>query len=226
MRILVAEPDPATLTTLEITLGSERFNVYGTDTAEETLELGKLYEYDAITLELDLPDGSGFDVIRRLRDARVKTPILVLSNSISMEDRIRAMDLGADDYMTKPFHNGELVARLTALVRRSKGITQRIITIGDVSLDLNAMNATVNGAPCHLTGSEYQIFRALMLFAGNVMSKERILNVLYGGMDEPDAKIVDVFVCKLRKKLVLAGAPGNFVQTVWGRGYMVDKVAA
>lgn len=225
MRILVADPDPVILRHLEVTLGADRFNVYCTDTAEETLELAKLYDYDAITLELDMPDFSGFDVIRRLRDARKKTPILVLSHFSDMDLRLRALDLGADDYMTKPFDNRELIARLSALVRRSQGVASRVITIGEVSLDLNKQDATVCGAPVHLTGSEYQILRRLMLSAGVVQSKERILNALYGGMDEPDAKIVDVFVCKLRKKLAAAGALEHFVETVWGRGYMVSKGA-
>jgi len=223
MRILVAEPDPDTLRVIEIMLGAERFNVYGTDTAEEALDLGKLYDYDGIVLEVDMPDFSGFDVIRRLRDSRVKTPILVLSKLATVEDRVRALDLGADDFMTKPFHKDELVARLTALVRRSKGEAARIVTIGEVSLDLNAMSASVNNTPVHLTSKEYQILRALMLSTGTVQSKERILNALYGGTDEPEAKIVDVFICKLRRKLTGAGAPPDFVETVWGRGYMVSK---
>lgn len=225
MRVLVIEDDAATALSLELMLKTERFNVEYTGEGEDGLDLAKLYDYDAITLDLTLPDISGFEVLRRLRSAKIKTPVLILCGLAAIEDKVRALDAGADDYMTKPFHKDELVARIRAIVRRSKGLAQSIITTGNLAVNINTKTATVDGSPLHLTGKEYQMIELLSLRKGITLTKEAFLTHLYGGMDEPEMKIVDVFICKLRKKLRAAG--GHPIETVWGRGYKLrDETTA
>lgn len=216
MRIILVEPDAPTAQSVELMLKSERFNVYTTDLGEEAIDLGKMYDYDLMVLALNLPDMSGFDVIRKLRSAKVRTPILILSGLAGVEDKVKALGTGADDYMTKPFHKDELVARIQAIVRRSKGHTQAIVEVGPLHVNLDTKSATVAGEAIHLTGKEYQMLELLTLRKGNLITKEMFLNHIYGGMDEPELKIIDVFICKLRKKL---GAHAYLLQTTWGRGY-------
>src|ERR1700722_17564872 len=127
MRVLLIEDDSATAQSIELMLKSEKFNVYSTDLGEEGIDLGKIYDYDIILLDLNLPDMSGFEVLRKLRISKVKTPILILSGLAGIEDKIKGLGFGADDYMTKPFHKDELVARIHAIVRRSRGHAQSVI---------------------------------------------------------------------------------------------------
>ena len=196
MRVLLIEDDSATAQSIELMLKSESFNVYTTDLGEEGVDLGKLYDYDIILLDLNLPDMSGYEVLRTLRLSKVKTPILILSGMAGIEDKVRGLGFGADDYMTKPFHKDELVARIHAIVRRSKGHAQSVITTGDLVVNLDAKTVEVGGQRVHLTGKEYQMLELLSLRKGT-LTKEMFLNHLYGGMDEPELKIIDVFICKL-----------------------------
>jgi two-component system, cell cycle response regulator CtrA len=222
MRVLLIEDDSATAQSIELMLKSEGFNVYTTDLGEEGIDLGKVYDYDIILLDLNLPDMSGFEVLRSLRVSKVKTPILILSGLPGIEDKVRGFGFGADDYMTKPFHKDELVARIHAIVRRSKGHAQSLIQTGDLVVNLDTKTVEVNGARVHLTGKEYQMLELLSLRKGMTLTKEMFLNHLYGGMDEPELKIIDVFMCKLRKKLANA-SNGNYIETVWGRGHMLRE---
>jgi two-component system cell cycle response regulator CtrA len=169
-------------------LKSESFNVYTTDLGEEGIDLSKVYDYDIILLDLNLPDMSGFEVLRSMRASKVKTPTLILSGLAGVEDKIKGFGFGADDYMTKPFHKDELVARIHAIVRRSKGHAQSVIETGDLAVNLDTKTTVVNGTPVHLTGREYQMLELLSLRKGMTMSKEMFLNHLYGGMDEPEQK--------------------------------------
>lgn len=221
MRILLVEDDPATSRSIELMLTHANLNVYCTDLGEEGIDLAKLYDYDLILLDLNLPDMHGHDVLRQLRLARVDTPILILSGADDTDNKIRGFGFGADDYLTKPFHREELVARIHAIIRRSKGHAQSIIRTGVIEVNLDAKTVQVSGKTVHLTGKEYQMLELLSLRKGTTLTKEMFLNHLYGGMDEPELKIIDVFICKLRKKLAEATGGENYIDTVWGRGYVL-----
>ena len=223
MRVLLIEDDSATAQSVELMLKSEGFNVYTTDLGEEGIDLGKIYDYDIILLDLNLPDMSGFDVLRKLRISKVRSPILILSGLAGIEDKIKGLGFGADDYMTKPFHKDELVARIHAIVRRSKGHAQSLINTDDLCVNLHSKTVEINGARVYLTGKEYQMLELLALRKGTTLSKEMFLSHLYGGMDEPEMKIVDVFICKLRKKLASASGGKDYIETIWGRGYVMRK---
>ncbi len=216
MRVLLIEDDPATAQGIEMLLKSEGLNIYSTDLGEEGIDLGKLYDYD-----LTLPDMHGLDVLKQLRVARINTPILILSGEQHIETKVKGLGGGADDYMTKPFNKDELVARINAIVRRSKGHAHSTIKTGDVIVNLDAKTVEVNGNRVHLTGKEYQMLELLSLRKGTTLTKEMFLNHLYGGMDEPELKIIDVFICKLRKKLAAATGGEHYIETVWGRGYVL-----
>ncbi len=221
MRVLLIEDDSATAQSIELMLKSDGFNVYMTDLGEEGIDLGKLYDYDIILLDLNLPDMPGFDVLKTLRVAKVNTPILILSGLADIDAKVRGLGYGADDYMTKPFHKDELIARIHAVVRRSKGHSQSVIKTGDITVNLDAKTVEVDGHRVHLTGKEYQMLELLSLRKGTTLTKEMFLNHLYGGMDEPELKIIDVFICKLRKKLAAATGGHHHIETVWGRGYVL-----
>ncbi|WP_170381189.1 response regulator transcription factor CtrA [Ruegeria atlantica] len=223
MRILLVEDDPTTSKSIELMLTHANLNVYATDLGEEGIDLAKLYDYDLILLDLNLPDMNGHEVLRQLRIARVETPILILSGADDTESKIKGFGFGADDYMTKPFHREELVARIHAIIRRSKGHSQSIIHTGRVAVNLDAKTVEVEGKAVHLTGKEYQMLELLSLRKGTTLTKEMFLNHLYGGMDEPELKIIDVFICKLRKKLSNATGGENYIETVWGRGYVLRE---
>ncbi len=223
MRVLLIEDDVATAQSIELMLKSEGFNVYTTDLGEEGVDLGKLYDYDIILLDLNLPDMPGFDVLKTLRLAKVNTPVFILSATSDMDTKVRGLGTGADDYMTKPFHKDELVARIHAVVRRSKGHAQSIIRTGEIAVNLDAKTVEVAEHRVHLTGKEYQMLELLSLRKGTTLTKEMFLNHLYGGMDEPELKIIDVFICKLRKKLAASSGGEHYIETVWGRGYVLRE---
>jgi|Transcript_21796 two-component system cell cycle response regulator CtrA len=221
MRILLVEDDPTTAKSIELMLTHANLNVYSTDLGEEGIDLAKLYDYDLILLDLGLPDMNGHEVLRQLRMARIETPILILSGADDTENKIKGFGFGADDYLTKPFHREELVARIHAIIRRSKGHSQSIIKTGKIAVNLDAKTVGVDSKTVHLTGKEYQMLELLSLRKGTTLTKEMFLNHLYGGMDEPELKIIDVFICKLRKKLSTATGGDNYIETVWGRGYVL-----
>ncbi len=221
MRVLLVEDDPTTSKSIELMLTHANLNVYATDLGEEGIDLAKLYDYDLILLDLNLPDMSGMEVLRQLRLSRIDTPILVLTGEEATESKLKSFGFGADDYLTKPFHREELIARIHAIIRRSKGHAQSVIKTGRILVNLDAKTVEVDGAPVHLTGKEYQMFELLSLRKGTTLTKEMFLNHLYGGMDEPELKIIDVFICKLRKKLSTATGGQNYIETVWGRGYVL-----
>lgn len=222
MRILLIEDDLTTARGVAKMLSASAMVVDTADTGEEGLELARLYDYDLILLDLMLPDMEGYEVVRKLRAAKKDTPVLILSGLGKPQAKVKGFGVGADDYIVKPFDAQELVARIQAIVRRSKGFSRSVLNVGSLSLDLGAREVTVEGRPVHLTGKEYAILELLTLRKGIVLTKEAFLNHLYGGMDEPEVKIIDVFICKLRKKLAQAGAE-DLIGTVWGRGYVLRE---
>jgi len=222
MRVLLIEDDQSTSKSIELMLKSEDYIVDATDMGEEGLEIGKLYEYDIIILDLMLPDMDGYEVLKKLRSAKVETPILILSGLTELDSKLKGLGFGADDYLTKPFDKRELMARIQAIVRRSKGHSQSIITTGPIQVNLDAKTIEIDNKPLHLTSKEYGILELLSLRKGSTLTKEMFLNHLYGGMDEPEAKIIDVFICKLRKKIEkISKEAGDCIETVWGRGYVM-----
>jgi len=179
---------------------------------------------DLIVLDLKLRGEDGMALARRLRDES-EIPIIMLTGRTEEADRIMGLELGADDYLTKPFDKRELIARIHAIVRRAKGHSQSVIKTGKLNVNLDTRTVEANGTPVHLTGKEYGIIELLSLRKGTTLTKEMFLNHLYGGMDEPELKIIDVFICKLRKKLANASNGKNFIETVWGRGYVLREPA-
>jgi two-component system cell cycle response regulator CtrA len=223
MRVLLVEDDANVSRSIELMLKSENMNVFVTDLGEDGVDLGKIYDYDIILLDLNLPDMSGFDVLRHLRTARIKTPILILSGLATITDKVQGLVRGADDYLTKPFHKDELIARIHAIVRRSAGHAESAIECGDLKVLIDQKAAEMGGRRLHLTGKEYAILELLALRKGSTITKEMLLNHLYGGMDEPEIKIIDVFICKLRKKLSAASNGMDYIETLWGRGYCLRE---
>lgn len=223
MRVLLVEDDPTTSQSIEMMLSSANMVVDVTDLGEDGLEIGKLYDYDIIILDLMLPDIDGYEVLRRLRNSKVETPVLILSGLTESENKVKGLGTGADDYLTKPFNKDELIARILAIVRRSKGHSDSIIRCGKLAVNLDAHTVEVDDKPVHLTGKEYGILELLSLRKSTTLTKEMFLNHLYNGIDEPELKIIDVFVCKLRKKLAKACEDEIYIHTVWGRGYVLRE---
>ncbi len=224
MRVLLVEDDLICARGIALLLKNCGSIVDQAETGEEALELARHYDYDAVVLDLMLPDMEGYEVVRRMRAGRIDTPVLILSGLTRPQAKVKGLSVGADDFLTKPFDGSELVARVQAIVRRSKGFSQPALAVGPLHLNLDSREVMVSGTQVHLTGKEYAILELLVLRKGMVLTKEAFLNHLYGGMDEPEMKIIDVFICKLRKKLAQAGA-GSLIGTVWGRGYMLREPA-
>jgi two-component system, cell cycle response regulator CtrA len=221
MRALVVEDDPVSARLIEQALKAENMVSEPAGCGEDGIELAKLYDFDIIVLDLRLPDIDGYEVVRRLRAGKVQTPILILSGRSDPTDKVRGLMGGADDYLTKPFNKAELIARIQAIVRRSKGHAESVIRTGKLLLNMDARSVEADGRRLHVTGKEYSILELLSLRKGTTLTKEMFLDHLYGGMDEPEVKIIDVFICKLRKKLAEATGGEHYIETVWGRGYVL-----
>jgi DNA-binding response OmpR family regulator len=226
MRVLLIEDDTTAARSIELALAAEGIICDTAELGEEGVEIGKIYDYDIIILDLMLPDIGGYEVLLRLRSAKIKTPILILSGLNTVDHKIKGLTCGADDYLTKPFDREELIARIQAIVRRSKGHSESIIKFDKVTINLDTRNVEVDGTQVHLTNKEYAILNLLVMRKGTVLSKEMFLNHLYSSVDEPEMKIIDVFICKLRKKLADASGGTNYIETVWGRGYMLKDCSS
>jgi two-component system cell cycle response regulator CtrA len=178
---------------------------------------------DAILLDLNLPDGDGTRLARLVRKNYTIVPILVISGNSGIDEKITALGAGADGYLTKPFDRYELMANLDAIMRQTHGHGLATISVGNLVIDLNRNCAKVGETRLELTAKEFRIIEFLALRKDAVLSKDAFLNHLYGGIDEPEPKIIDVFICKLRRKLVENGAEGLSVDTVWGQGYILRE---
>jgi two-component system cell cycle response regulator CtrA len=223
MRALVIEDDPISARLIEIALKGSGVVWEHATTGEDGVELAKLYDFDILILDIRLPDIDGYDVVRRLRAARVRTPVLILSSRSDPLDKVKGLSNGADDFLTKPFIREELVARLQAIVRRSKGHSEAVIRTGALKVNMDTRAVEVGGRRLHVTGKEYAILELLSLRKGTTLTKEMFLDHLYGGIDEPELKIIDVFICKLRKKIASANDGVSYIETVWGRGYTLKE---
>jgi two-component system cell cycle response regulator CtrA len=221
MHILLVEDNPTTAKSIEMKLVAEGHNVFTTDLGEDAIELCSVYDYDLMLLDLDLTDMEGLEVLRAVRAKKVRTPVIILTAAGDIETKVKSLTAGADDFITKPFHKAELAARINAVVRRSRGHSESIIRTGNIALNLDTRTAEVCGVPVHLTPSEYKVLELLSLRKNSVLTKEMCLNHLYNGLKEPEVKIIDVFICKLRKKLAQAAQGDNQIETVWGGGYML-----
>jgi two-component system cell cycle response regulator CtrA len=221
MHILLVEDNPVAAKSIELKLVAEGHNVFTTDLGEDAIELATVYDYDLMLLDLDLADIEGLEVLRAIRSKKIRTPVIILTASSDIETKVKALTAGADDFISKPFHKAELAARINAVVRRSRGHSESIIRTGNIALNLDTRSAEVCGTPVHLTPSEYKVLELLSLRKNSVLTKEMCLNHLYNGLREPEVKIIDVFVCKLRKKLANASEGDNQIETVWGGGYML-----
>ena len=221
MHILLVEDNPVAAKSIELKLVAEGHNVFTTDLGEDAIELASVYDYDLMLLDLDLSDMEGLDVLRALRMKKLRTPVIILTASSDIETKVKALSAGADDFISKPFHKAELAARINAVVRRSRGHSESIIRTGNIALNIDTRTAEVCGVPVHLTPSEYKVLELLSLRKNSVLTKEMCLNHLYNGLREPEVKIIDVFICKLRKKLAAVAEGDNQIETVWGGGYML-----
>src|SRR6201987_4842349 len=225
MRVLIASVDSYTATSIRLILAKEKVTCDTTDLGEDGLQMARLYEYDIILFDLILPDVESYRMLGRLRGAGVRAPILILSRPGELDQRLKFLRSGPDDFLIKPFDRRELIARIQAIVRRSNGHSESAIRIGKLVINLDNRVVSVEDQPVHLTGKEYGILELLSLRKGTTLTKEMFLNHLYGGMDEPELKIIDVFICKLRKKLAAATNGDNYIETVWGRGYVLRDPA-
>lgn len=221
MRVLLMGQDAATAANVKTMSVRENFICDTTDLSEDGLEISKLRGYDVILFELSGPNLNGYEVLRRLRVAGVRTPILILSGRAELDHRIKDLGFGDDDLLNNLCDHRELSARIKEIVRRSKGRSESTIRTGKLVVNLDTRVVSVDDQPVHLTGKEYGILELLSVHKGTTMTKEMFLNHLYGGMDEPELKIIDVFVCKLRKKLAQATGGNHYIETVWGRGHML-----
>lgn len=225
MRGLLIEDDSAARFGIELVLRADAMCVDSTDRGDDGIETARHYDYDVIVLDLRLPDMTGFEVVRSLRSAKIRTPVIVLSGSAMLEDKIKALRAGADDYLSKPFSAEELTARLRMLVRRSRGHGDPRINFGPMTLDLAAKTVEAAGRRIALSATEYRILELLSLRRGTVVSKEMLIDHIYGDGEGPDSKAMEVFMHRLRRKLAAACRGSDLIETIRDRGYMVRRAA-
>lgn len=221
-RLLLVEDDRLLADLLARKLEGAGYIVHVSGLGEDALALIDAHRFDAVLVDLTLPDLPGQTILRRLRqEGSNDPPILILSGEASLAVKLEGFSEGADDYVVKPFHPDELVARVGAAIRRAQSSAPVEIRLGRLLIDLQGRKALVDDVIVPLTGKEFQCLAFLAMRRGSTVTKEMFLAHLYGGRDEPEMKIIDVFICKIRRKLTEAGA-NNVIETVWGRGYTVS----
>lgn len=226
MRVLLIDNDDIVGRSVKLALRREEICVDLAEGGADGLDMARHFDYDVVVLEMQLPDMKGADVIRELRAGQARTPVLVLSRCGTVDGKVAALKAGADDYMTKPFHYRELVGRIRALVRRSRGYANPAIAIGAATLDLSARTVEAHGRRVRLTDMEYQILELLSLRRGVTIARETFIDHLYGDSEGPESKTIELFVCKLRKKLAAATGGEHFIETVRERGYLLRAARA
>jgi two-component system cell cycle response regulator CtrA len=218
MRVLGIDTDTEVMGKTEMLLKSAGFNYYHVTSEEEGIDLARHYPYDVIILDIGR---SSIEVVRRMRQAKVMTPIIVLSDDTEKQHEVDALRFGVDDYVTKPYSDDVLIARINAVIRRRKGHARSLIEAGRLAINLDMRRAFVDAKHVALTKTEYRILQLLMLNKGSAISKDRVLQHLYDGQDEPDSNIIEACVCKMRLKLKRASGGTRFIETVWGQGYVI-----
>lgn len=220
MRLLLVEDDEMLGAGIRDALASESYQVDWLTDGEQAGRSLRDHHYDLIVLDLGLPGANGLDLLTALRRRVDKVPVLVLTARDSVQDRIRGLDAGADDYLVKPFDVGELKARIRALLRRSSGRVSEVIEQGNLTLDLDAQLLRIDGELMPLTRREFSLLRELLEHAGQVLTRERLEQALYGWREEVESNALEVHIHHLRKKL-----GSEVIRTVRGVGYLVEKVA-
>ena len=224
MHILVIEDDKITNQNICLLLKRERMIPEAAYSGLEGLELIKLYEYDLVILDLILPDMNGLEIVKQIRQQKNDVPVLILSGLNQTDKKVECLNAGADDYLTKPYERIELLARIKALIRRSRGISNACISVGKMNIDMNTKTVYVGDKLIPLTAKEYALLELLALKKGITVGKETCLNQLYGIIDEPpDSKIIDVFLCKMRRKIKELTGGEDYIQNVRGRGYILSE---
>ncbi|CAN5341059.1 response regulator transcription factor [soil metagenome] len=221
MHILLVEDDPDLTRQLKASLADAGYAVDHAPDGEEAQYLGENEPYDAVILDLGLPKVEGVTVLERWRKAGKSTPVLILTARGAWSEKVAGFDAGADDYLTKPFHTEELLARLRALVRRAAGHSQPSLSCGDLLLDPKAARASVNGEPLRLTSLEYRLLHYLMMHQGRVINRTELVEHLYDQDFDRDSNTIEVFVGRLRKKI----GPDR-IETMRGLGYRLAACAA
>ena len=226
MNILIVEDDDLIAESIAMALEDEGHFYHITSTLEEGLSAAREGQFDAVVLDINLPDGDGFQFAKAIRRNQIDTSVLVVSGRSSVTDKVVALHSGADGYLTKPFDRQELIANLTAIIRRANGHADNKIVTGPIVVDLSKHEVMVGERRLDLTSKEYRILELLSLRKGSTLGKSHFLSHLYGGIDEPESKIIDVFICKLRRKLIESTGGDNYIHTVWGQGYVLRDVAS
>jgi two-component system cell cycle response regulator CtrA len=221
MRALLIDADADDGLALARTLTAEGIRCETAELGEDGIQLAEQYDFDVILLDPTVCDDEGTGVLRRLRTAGTEAPIVAILTAATVDKTLQAFAMGADDCVARSRDARELVARIRALVRRAKGHADARISIGSLSIDVSACTVEADGDPLHLTAKEYQLLELLTLRRGKMVSRESISDHLYGGMRGPESKVIDVFVCNLRKKLASACRGQQFIHCDRGRGYVL-----
>ncbi|MEW9799175.1 response regulator transcription factor [Alteromonas sp. CYL-A6] len=222
MRILVVEDDSRLLTQLDMLLQQHGYSVDLSDNGEHALFQLNEYPYDLAIIDIGLPRLDGFEVIRQARKANIACPFLILTARDRWQEKVEGLDAGADDYLTKPFHNEELLARVKALIRRASGQANPVVTIGPISLDTVAEEVRLNDTPLDLTAYEYKVMEYMMMNPQKIVSKTELTEHIYDQDFDLDSNVIEVFVGRLRRKLDPDGALKP-IETLRGRGYRINR---
>lgn len=222
MRILIAAMDPFLARDVGFVLAGGAYSLEQATDLEDGIQLARRYQFDAVLFGNGNSAGSGVEFIRRLRASGNALPAVAIAANLDGKARGRLLDAGADDVLDMPCDTNELCARLRAVVRRSRGYTRAVLSVGALELHMDSRSAVVRGSDLHLSPSEYKVLELMVLRKGMVVNKSALMDLLYGEFDEPDVKSLNVLMHRLRKRLATVNQ-GHLVRTVWGTGYMVDE---